>query len=128
MMSRISDLVKESLNGGDEIQCVLPVQHEKTSGYIVLSKEKMLFVDEDLLTHEDHFSHRVGRPPFEIPLWAILSIEVDLDHKNASNGTVPLAVIANDGDIYIFRSLFSTQVKTAFENLKKEELQVTAMH
>ena len=122
MMSRISDVIKESLNGGDEIQCVFPSQHEKASGYIVLSKEKMLFVEEDL------FTHRAGRPLFEIPLWAILSIEVDLDHKNASNGTVPLAVIVNDGDIYIFRSLFSTQVKTVFENLKKEELQIRAMH
>ncbi|MDQ1280455.1 MAG: hypothetical protein QG670_1718 [Thermoproteota archaeon] len=121
MMSRISDIVRESLSGKDEIECVLPSQHEKTAGYIVLSKEKMIFVDEDLLTHQNLFSQRASRPPFEIPLWAIVKIEVGLNKKNPLNQGAPFAVILNDGDAYIFKSIFSTEIKKVFENSRNDE-------
>ncbi len=83
MMSKIFNLIAESLEAGDEIECAFPSQHEMTRGYIVLSKKKMLFIEENRLTH------KVGYLFFEIPLWAISSIDVDQDH---------FVTTANDGD------------------------------
>ena len=121
MMSRITDIARECLSGKDEIQCILPIQHERTAGYMLLSKEKMIFVDEEILMRQDRFSHGSSRPPFQIPLWAIFKIETNLDYKNSSNPVEPFAVILNDGDAYIFRSLFSSEIKRVFDDLKSEE-------
>lgn len=108
MMSKIFNAIAESLEVGDEIECAFPSQYERARGYIILSKKKMFFAEEDRLTHG------VNHLFFEIPLWAISSIEVDQDH---------FVTTVNDGDKYSFESIFSSEVKAEFEKLKGEEIQ-----
>ena len=112
MMCKIFDVIAESLEAGDEIECAFPGQHERARGYIVLSTKKMLFAEED------HLTHGVGHLFFEIPLWAISSIDVDQDH---------FVTTVNDGDKYSFESIFSNEVKAEFEKLKDEEIQDTVI-
>ncbi|MDQ1279470.1 MAG: hypothetical protein QG670_732 [Thermoproteota archaeon] len=63
MISKVFDMVAKCLEAGDEVQFLFPSQHEGTSGYVVFSKEKMLYVEEDRVTHE------ANDLIFEIPLW-----------------------------------------------------------
>ncbi|MDQ1279440.1 MAG: hypothetical protein QG670_702 [Thermoproteota archaeon] len=112
MMSKIINVIAGSLDAGDEIECAFPSQHERTSGYIIFSKKKMFFAEED------HLTHGVGHSVFEIPLWAISSIELVQDQ---------FVTTVNDGDNYSFESIFANEVKDEFEKLKSEALQETVM-
>ncbi|MDQ1281291.1 MAG: hypothetical protein QG670_2556 [Thermoproteota archaeon] len=107
-MSKILDIVAEELKSGDEIECAFPSMHEGGRGYIVLSEKKMFFIEEE------HLIHRLGHLFFEIPLWAINSIEVYQDQ---------FVTTLNDGDKYSFESIFSNEVKAEFEKLVKNQKQ-----
>ncbi|MDQ1281283.1 MAG: hypothetical protein QG670_2548 [Thermoproteota archaeon] len=105
-MNKMFNIIVEHLNIEDEIECAFPCQHEGALGYIILSKKRMFFIKEDLLTRG------IEQVFFEIPLWAISSIE---------EGEYSFITIVNDREKYSFESIFSSEVKAEFEKLKGEK-------
>ena len=105
MVEKWLDIVKGSLEAGDEMQYHWDVQYDKKNGYLVLSKKKVLFVEEHGLLHKT------------------ATLILDDPYKNISKTEIvrnQLELIDADGARRIFNTNYSLIIQTKLEDLRKQ--------
>jgi hypothetical protein len=101
------DMAGRKLEAGDVVKFTWPGSYKGAWGYIVLSKEKMLFVEE----------HGLIRTSYEIPLELPYK---DIDKVETEGNRVEITGIK--GEKYLLTSEFaSSSLKSAIQNLMKSE-------
>lgn len=105
MSEKWLDVVKGSLEAGDEKQYIWEGQYDKKNGYIVLSKKKVLFVEEHGLLHKT------------------ATLILDDPYKNISKieiGKNQLELVDTNGAKHIFKTEYYSLIKTKLEDLRKQ--------